>query len=71
MIGDKQLIRHLTAGDGYHASNQHEILLGCGANKTISKLRVRWPSGDVRVIENLTVPGRYTICENGGSFRRP
>jgi tetratricopeptide (TPR) repeat protein len=71
MIGDKQLIRHLTAGDGYHASNQHEIILGCGANKTISKLRVRWPSGDVRVIENLTVPGRYTICENGGSFRRP
>jgi hypothetical protein len=35
----------LTAGDGYQASNQRQLVFGLGAEERVQKLHVRWPSG--------------------------
>src|SRR6185312_5168276 len=35
----------ITAGDGYQASNQRQLVFGLGAEERVEKLLIRWPSG--------------------------
>lgn len=42
--GERSFVRQLTAGDGYHASNERVLTFGIGAESHIEFLRVRWPS---------------------------
>jgi ASPIC/UnbV protein/VCBS repeat protein len=35
----------LTAGDGYQASNQRQLVFGLGAEERVERLHIRWPSG--------------------------
>ncbi|HEV7223806.1 MAG TPA: CRTAC1 family protein, partial [Pirellulales bacterium] len=35
----------LTAGDGYQASNQRQLVFGLGPERRVAKLHIRWPSG--------------------------
>jgi hypothetical protein len=37
--------QQLTAGDGYHASNQRQLIFGLGDCEQIAELTVHWPSG--------------------------
>ena len=39
------LMRQLTAGDGYQASNQRVLVFGLGPDQQVSELEVSWPSG--------------------------
>lgn len=39
------LMRQLTAGDGYQASNQRLLVFGLGPDQQVSELEVSWPSG--------------------------
>eukprot|EP00913_Durusdinium_trenchii_P013411 g12592.t1 len=44
-IGQRTIVRQLTAGDGYQASNQRELIFGLGSSKRVDRLTVRWPGG--------------------------
>jgi hypothetical protein len=45
------LVRQLTAGDGYFASNQRTLVFGLGDAKQIESLEVTWPSGVHQLFE--------------------
>jgi tetratricopeptide (TPR) repeat protein len=58
-IGERKIVKQLTAGDGYSASNERHLLLGLATSPKIDKLEVRWPSGTVQVFRN--VPGDQAV----------
>ena len=63
--GDKprKLVRQLTAGDGYQASNQRQMLIGVGTAKQIDALEVKWPSGRVDKYSKLPVNRQLMLIE--------
>ncbi len=62
--GDFTRVRELTAGDGYLASNQRELVFGLGTREKIDKLVVRWPSGGEQEFTTVQVDGEYLVIEN-------
>ncbi len=62
--GDFTRVRELTAGDGYYASNQRELVFGLGKREKIDKLVVRWPSGGEQKFSELQVDREYLLIEN-------
>lgn len=44
-IGNRILVRQLTAGDGYQASNHRQLVFGLGSSPKVDSIDVRWPSG--------------------------
>ena len=61
-------VQHLTAGDGYQASNQRQLLFGLAQDDAILELSISWPSGsrdryidvpvdcDIIVVEHAATP---------------
>jgi len=47
-IGKRVLVRQLTAGDGYLASNHRELVFGLGDSQRVDHLEIRWPAGMVQ-----------------------
>jgi tetratricopeptide (TPR) repeat protein len=43
--GDRVLVRQLTAGDGYQASNQRILLFGLGPHHEPVRVHLHWPGG--------------------------
>ncbi len=43
--GGESWFRHLTAGDGFQASNERKLTFGFGAREAIDELTIYWPSG--------------------------
>lgn len=44
-VGDRNWVQQLTAGDGYQASNERQLIFGLGTLEQINELVIRWPSG--------------------------
>lgn len=65
-VGGQTLTRQLTAGDGYHASNQRQVVFGLGSHTTIEQLEIRWPSGRVERFENLQADRELLVIEGRG-----
>lgn len=64
-IGGKLIVRQLTAGDGYMASNQREVTFGLGSSTQIDRLVVRWPSGQTQSFDSLTSNQHVVLVEGG------
>ena len=64
-IGTQTIVRQLTAGDGYQASNERRLIFGTGSASQIDELLVRWPSGQVQRFADLTVPQELWLVEGG------
>ena len=45
VAGGRRATKWLTAGDGYQASNQRQLVFGLGAGERVETLSIRWPSG--------------------------
>jgi len=52
----------LTAGDGYQASNQRRLLIGCGARERLN-VTIRWPSGRQQRLTDLATNREWTVVE--------
>ncbi|MCA8995701.1 MAG: VCBS repeat-containing protein [Planctomycetaceae bacterium] len=63
-IQGRHLFFQLTAGDGYQASNQRHLLIGCGRHDTVDRLRIEWPSGLTQEFHNIAVPNRIIVVED-------
>jgi hypothetical protein len=61
--GDWTLTRQLTAGDGFHASNERLLTFGLGTRKEVDELTIRWPSGLQQHAFELAADRRYLAVE--------
>ncbi len=62
-IGTRKYAVQLTTGDGYMASNERRIHIGCGQIETIEEVTVSWPSGHVESFGVLTSGRDYLLVE--------
>jgi hypothetical protein len=62
--GDFTRVRELTAGDGYFASNQRELVFGLGDHEKVDSLVVQWPSGKQQHFADIAVDRQYLLIEN-------
>ncbi len=56
-------VRQLVLARGYMSSSEPMLHFGLGADTTIARMVVTWPSGHVQTFENLAVDRRYTVTE--------
>lgn len=63
-VNGRTLVRHLTAGDGYHASNERRIVFGLGAEDHIETLTVRWPSGHLQTLADVAANTELLLVEH-------
>ncbi|MBW3599040.1 MAG: CRTAC1 family protein, partial [Planctomycetes bacterium] len=61
--GDAVLVRQLTAGDGYQASNQRTLHFGLGDRDRVDELTIHWPSGQIDTAEGLEAGRGYLFIE--------
>jgi hypothetical protein len=58
----RRMTRFVEAGSSYLSSSDPRVLFGLGAEKTVRRLTIYWPSGAVQTLENLPA-GRYLTVE--------
>ena len=64
--GERTLLRHVTAGDGYQASNERLLVFGAGSAPQVARLRIRWPSGLEQEWCELPID-REILCVEGAA----
>jgi hypothetical protein len=64
-------VRYLTSCQGYASANDPVIHFGLGEAKTIKRLSVRWPRGEVQEFKNLPVNRLLRIKETGTKKMNP
>ena len=57
------LFNHVTASVGFMCSSDRRVHFGLGSERVIASLEVRWPSGAVQVLKDITVDRILTIEE--------
>ena len=62
-IDSESQTREGRMGSSYLSSNDPRVLLGIGAHDVVDKLEIRWQSGAVQVLENLTVNQELVVTE--------
>lgn len=62
--------QQLTAGDGYQASNQKQLVFGVGAAQQVD-IRIRWPSGLTETFSNMDTSQAWLLIEGRGPYRMP
>lgn len=61
--GGRTQVRQLTAGDGYQAANQRQLVFGLGAAERIDRLEVSWPSGLTQEFRDIPADSRLVFIE--------
>jgi tetratricopeptide (TPR) repeat protein len=62
-LGERTITRQLTAGDGYQASNQRQLVFGLGTADRIDQLEIAWPGGSSQTFKDLPVDEEYIVIE--------
>ena len=62
-VDGRRLVRQLTAGDGYQASNQRQIVFGLGGADRVAEIRVEWPSGGRQAFQDLPAGREFALRE--------
>lgn len=62
-LGFESLTREVHTGSSYLSSNDPRVLLGVGEHNVVDKLEIRWQSGVVQILENLTVNQELVVTE--------
>ncbi|MBQ16816.1 MAG: hypothetical protein CMJ65_06785 [Planctomycetaceae bacterium] len=70
-VGDKRLYRQQTAGDGYMASNQRQLIFGTGSAKTVGPLEIHWPSGRRDRFDTVPIDCELILVEGRQPARVP
>lgn len=62
--GNLELTRQLLAGDGYHASNERQLVFGLGTADHIDQLTVTWPSKLKQTFTEVGVDREILLIES-------
>ena len=65
-VGDRRLVRHVKAGSSYLAQSDLRVHFGLGAAERAERLEIRWPGGNVDVIEDIAAGRIVTVLEGDG-----
>lgn len=68
--GGRTRWKQLTAGDGYQASNQRQLVFGLGEQTAIDELVVRWLSGREQHFARVAADAEYILVEGRDLIRR-
>ena len=63
-LADRTLVKPLTAGDGYQASNQRRLVFGLGDATRVDRLEIHWPAGGREVFTNLGADQELLFIES-------
>lgn len=63
-IGARVLTRQVTAGDGYQASNERQLVIGIGSAETADRIEVFWPDGSTQEIASLAADQQYLFVQD-------
>lgn len=66
--GDRLQTRWLTAGDGFHASNERRLTFSAGAADRVDRLSITWPSGLVQHLAGIPVDQQIVVIEGAPDF---
>ncbi len=66
--GDKTWTAQLTAGDGYQASNQRQLVFGLGKVKQLETVRIDWISGTSNTFTEVPVNSAIRIVEGAADY---
>jgi hypothetical protein len=66
--GGKRQMQEVLGGGGYYSQNELALHFGLGDAKTIDKLEVRWPAGELQSWESLEANQKYTFTEGRQEF---
>lgn len=61
--GGKAFPRQLTAGDGYFATNQRQLVIGLGEHYRIEEVGVEWPAGGKQTFRGLLADQEWVLVE--------
>lgn len=61
--GKKILTAQVTAGGGYHCSNERRLLFGLGESEEIERLEVEWSDGSTQQFEQLPANQHLLVIE--------
>lgn len=70
-VGTGSLYRQQTAGDGYMASNQRQLIFGTGSETSVGPLVVSWPSGRIDTFPTVPVDCELMLVEGRSPIRVP
>ncbi|HEY1804564.1 MAG TPA: CRTAC1 family protein [Terracidiphilus sp.] len=59
----KGQLQQVSGGNGFASQNDRRVHFGLGRNPKIDKAVIRWPSGNVQTLDNLTPDRLYTVKE--------
>ncbi len=62
-VGGGEQTKWLNAGDGYHASNQRQLVFGLGRARQVDRLTLFWPSGLVQQFTELEGDREWILVE--------
>jgi len=60
---NRRFVRQLTAGDGYQASNERQLVFGLGDATSVKRLVVRWPAGGQQEFAPIRINSRALLIE--------
>jgi len=66
--GDKSWTAQLTAGDGYQASNQRQLVFGLGKIQQLETVRIDWIGGTSDTFTELPVNSTIRIIEGSANY---
>ena len=61
-------MQQLTAGDGYQASNQRQLIFGLGTREQVERLSVRWPGGSVQTFGTVPTDRELLLIEGAATI---
>ena len=67
-VGERTLVRQLTAGDGFQCSNQRAVHVGVGDAASIDRLVVTWPNGTQQSFDNVPVDREVMLREGAAQL---
>jgi enediyne biosynthesis protein E4 len=59
----KEQLQQISGGSGFASQNDRRLHFGLGKTSTIDKVVIRWPSGIVQTLSNLSPDRLYTVKE--------
>jgi tetratricopeptide (TPR) repeat protein len=65
-VGGKKLMRQLTAGDGFQASNERILVFGLGEKTAADSISIRWPSGQSQKLSSVPGDQEIVLIEGRG-----
>jgi tetratricopeptide (TPR) repeat protein len=63
VAGGKKIVRQLSAGDGFQASNERSLVFGLGSNTTVESVVVHWMSGREQRLGSMLADRELLIVE--------